>query len=484
MVRLFRFLLTAFFLGVIASGFFSCREEGFDTDPGVRLSFSADSVLFDTVFTSLGSSTRALKVYNDHHRRISISSISLAGGGSSYFRLNVDGSPATVLRDVEVGANDSLFIFVEVTVDPVNQDLPLVITDSIVFNTNNNIQDVKLVAWGQDAHFIHPNYTDDNGLSYHLIQENATWTSQRPYVVYGLAVVDSAKVLTVQEGARIHFHNNASLIIYKASTLKVMGSQELPVVFQGDRLEPFYEEQPGQWGRIWLYPTSKDHEIHHAIIKNGTVGLQVDTIGSTIRPTLEISNTVIRNMSLAGIVAQGSNIEATNTVIANCGEQALLLALGGSYDFRHCTFANYFNLELRQTPSVLLNNYYVDTADVVHHRAFEHIYFGNTIIYGSLQEELLFDFLPGTSPEYLFDHSLLRTQKDVSTPSFINVIRNQNPEFNNIGMHDFRLTENSPAIGAANPEVALQIPFDILGNERSSRHDIGAYQYYEIEEED
>ncbi|MFO7977315.1 MAG: hypothetical protein R6U64_01535, partial [Bacteroidales bacterium] len=100
MVRLFRFLLTAFFLGALSSGFFSCREEGFDTDPGVRLSFSADSVLFDTVFTSLGSSTRALKVYNDHHRRISISSFSLAGGGSSYFRLNVDGRPASVLRDV------------------------------------------------------------------------------------------------------------------------------------------------------------------------------------------------------------------------------------------------------------------------------------------------------------------------------------------------------------------------------------------------
>jgi hypothetical protein len=482
-MRLFRVILLTGLSVLMATAFLSCRDDGFDADPGITLSFSADSVLFDTVFTTIGSSTRSFRVYNRHHRRISISSIALGGGADSYFRINVDGASGTVVRDIEVEANDSIFVFVEVTVDPVDQSLPLIITDSVVFNINQNIQDVKLVAWGQDARFISPNHTDPNGISYHLIEENTVWTSELPYVIYGLAVVAPDRTLRVEEGARIHFHNNASLIFLQGSSLKVEGSLEHPVTFQGDRLESFYQEQPGQWGRIWLTATSKDHDINHAIIKNGTVGLHVDTIGSLTEPTLRIRNTIIRNMSIAGILAQGSHVEAENMVVANCGEHALILALGGRYDFRHTTIANYYNISLRQTPSVLLNNYYVDVDNNMQHREFQHLFFGNSIIYGSLQEELMFDFVPGSSPPYQFDHCLLRTTKDTFTPQYVNVLRNQNPQFQNIPGLDFRLRDNSPAIGAANPSIAGQIPYDILGHSRTQRHDIGAYQYYEIEED-
>ena len=482
-MQFFRVILLTGLLAFMVTAFFSCRDDGFDADPGLSLAFSADSVLFDTVFTTVGSSTRSFRVYNNHHRRINISSIALGSGAESYFRINVDGASGTVVRDIEIEANDSIFVFVEVTVDPVNQNLPLIISDSVVFNINQNIQDVKLVAWGQDARFISPNHTDPNGISYHLIEENTVWTSELPYVIYGLAVVAPDRTLRVEEGARIHFHNNASLIFLQGSSLKVDGSLEFPVTFQGDRLEPFYKEQPGQWGRIWLTATSKDHDINHAIIKNGTVGLHVDTIGSLSEPTLRIRNTIIRNMSIAGILAQGSHIEAENMVVANCGEHAMILALGGRYDFRHTTIANYYNISLRQTPSVLLNNYYVDVNENVQHREFEQLFFGNSIIYGSLQEELMFDFVPGSSPPYVFDHCLLRTTKDTFNPQYINVVRNQNPRFHNIPGLDFRLNENSPAIGAANPDIAVQIPYDILGHDRSQRHDIGAYQYYEIEED-
>ena len=470
-------------LTFIATGFFSCRDEGFDSDPSIELSFSRDSLLFDTVFTTVGSATRSFKVYNNHNRRVNISSIQLGKGTDSFFRFNVDGRSGSVIRDVEIGANDSIYVFVEVTLDPVNQDLPLIVADSMVFNVNQNIQDVKLVAWGQDANFIHPNY-EDNGLEYHLIEENTTWSSDLPYVVYGLAVVAPDVTLTVEEGARVHMHNNASLVFLGGSTMKVNGTMENPVSFQGHRLESFYQDQPGQWGRIWFTATSKDHEINHAIIKNGTVGLHVDSIGSFTDPTLTIRNSIIKNMSIAGLFAQGSNVKAENTVIANCGEHTLLLALGGSYDFRHCTFANYYNISIRQTPSVLLNNYYVDVDENLQVRDFEHIFFGNSIIYGSLQEELLFDFHPTTDPAYTFNHCLIRTQQDTFTPSFVEVIRNQNPRFHDPGAQDYRLKENSPAIGAANPDIAFEIPFDLLGQDRTESPDIGAYQYYEIEEEE
>ncbi len=470
---------------LITGVFWSCRDDGFDTDPAITLSFNRDSLLFDTVFTTLGSATRSFKVYNTHNRRVRIHSVSLAGGNDSYFRMNVDGRSGTFIQDVDIEARDSLYVFVEVTVDPVNQDLPLTIVDSIEFNINQNLQDVKLVAWGQDAHFIHPNYTDpDTGIEYHVITENTSWTSQLPYVVYGLAVVAPDVTLRVEEGARIHFHNNASLVFLGRSTLKVEGTAEHPVTFQGDRLEQFYQNQPGQWGRIWFTATSKDHEIDHAIIKNGSVGLHVDTIGSHTNPTLKIRNTLIKNMSLVGLLAQGSHVEAENMAIANCGQHAMLLALGGTYDFRHVTLANYYRIDVRNTPSVLINNFYQDIDGNIQVREFEKLFFGNSIIYGNNQEEIGFSIYEGTEVDYVFDHCLIRTQMDTGTDAFINTLVNQDPLFNDNQLHDFRLTEESPAIGAGNPDIAFDIPYDLFGNDRTERPDIGALQYHPIEEED
>lgn len=463
--------------------FLSCRDDGIDHDPSLRLSFSADSLLFDTVFVTVGSATRYIKVYNDHNRRINISSISLAGGPQSNFRINVDGSSGTTIRDVEIEARDSIFVFVEVTVDPVNQNLPLIIVDSLVFTTNNNIQNVTLAAWGQDANFIYPNYMDTvNGISFHLITEDSRWTDHLPYVVYGLAVIAPETTLTIEEGSSIHFHNNASMIFLEGASLKAHGTAEKPISFQGARLESFYRDVPGQWGRIWFYPTSKDHEIDYAIIRNGTVGLHVDTIGSTTAPTLTIRNTIIKNMSIAGLLAQGSHVLAENTIIANCGEHLAILALGGTYAFRHCTFANYYSLQSRRTPSIVLNNYYEDIDGVFQIRDFSSLEFHNSIIYGTLQEEILMDFHPSTTPEYLFNHCLLRTQMTASSPGFNQVILNQNPAFNEVQQNDYRLRDTSPAIGAGSLDISASVPFDILGNNRTERADLGAYQYHVIEE--
>ena len=485
-MRLMRLFLLVLCVCLAAGAFWSCRDDDFDSDPSIDLSFSRDSLLFDTVFTTRGSSTRSFKVYNTHNRRVRINSVSLAGGSGSYFRMNVDGRSGTRISDVEIEPRDSLYVFVEVTVDPVNQELPLTITDSIVFNTNQNIQDVKLVAWGQDARFIHPNYTDpESGIEYHIIDEDTEWDAGLPYVVYGQAVVAPEVTLRINKGARIHMHNNASLIFLGRSTLKVEGTAEQPVTIQGDRLESFYRDQPGQWGRIWLTATSRDHEIEHAIIKNGTVGLHVDTLGSAVDPTLRIRNTQIRNMQLAGLFAQGSYVESENTAIVNCGQHAIILALGGRYDFRHLTVANYYNIDIRNTPSVLINNYYEDVDGNIQLREFDELYFGNSIIYGNNREEIGFDIYEGTAVDFTFDHCLIRaTELDTSSSAFVNTLVNEDPLFYDTGKHDFRLTEESPAIGAGSADVGSGIPVDLFGNERLLPPDIGALQYVPIEDEE
>ncbi len=470
---------------VIAASVTGCRDDDFYMDPDVELKFSQDSLLFDTVFTSRGSATRSFTVHNNHSKRLRISSVSLGGGSNSFYRMNVDGRSGTVVRDIEIGPRDSIFVFVEVTIDPVNQELPLTVVDSIVFNANNTQRDVKLVAWGQDANYIYPNYTDpDSGIGYHIITEDTEWTSGLPYVVYGLAVVAPDVTLRVGKGARVHFHNNSSLVFLQRSSFRVEGTLDEPVSFQGDRLEPFYREQPGQWGRIWLTATSRDHMIEHALIKNGSVGLHVDTIGSTTDPTLVIKNSVIKNMSIAGLFAQGSHVVAENLAIANCGEHALLLALGGRYVFRHTTIANYYRINLRSTPSVLLNNYYEDMDGNIQIRPFEQLYFGNSIIYGSNQDELGFDFYEGTSEDFTLDHCLLRSRMDTGEGTLINTLLNQDPLFIDNQQHDFRLGEGSPAIGAGNPAVAADVPLDLFGQDRTARPDIGAVQYFPVDDDE
>lgn len=461
----------------------SCRDYMYETSPDIKLGFSADSILFDTVFTTIGSSTRYFKIYNNHNKRVNISSIHLGKGLDSYFRINVDGRSGNQFRDVAIGPRDSLFVFVEVTVDPLDNDLPLIILDSVVFTVNNNIQDVKLVAWGQDANFIKPNHTDTVlNMQYHLISENTVWSGPKPYVVYGMVFVAPGTTLTVSEGTQIHFHNRSAMVFLGESTLNVEGQLDRPVVFQGDRLEDDYTDLPGQWGYIWLTATSRNHHINHAIIKNATYGIILDSIGSFTEPTLRISNTVIENMNRVGLKLRGTHVVAENVVVANCGQHAIYIGLGGYYDFRHITVANYFWFDIRQSPSLLLNNYYIDTAGTVHVRNFERVYFANSIVTGTNQEEIGLDFYSGAEmPDFLLDYSLVRTSLNTLHPDkFRNCLFNVNPLFRNTRVNDFRLNEKSPAIGAGDSVISTGIPLDIRGASRLERSDLGAIQFYEI----
>ncbi len=481
-------------LMAIASLFFilqlqSCRQDEADTSPSLRLEFSVDSLLFDTVFTTVGSSTRWFKVYNNHHGRVNISRLELAGGSNSYFRINADGRSGTSIHDIEIGPRDSIFVFVEVTVDPTGEDLPLVIADSVVFHINNNIQDVKLVAWGQDAHFIRPNYTDTvNDVQYHIINQDALWTGPKPWVIYGVVVVMPEVTLRVEDAARLHFHTHSAMIFLEGASLQVQGSLEEPILFQGDRMESDYRNLPGQWGYIWLTAGSRNHRIENAVIKNGTYGIVMDSIGSFDEPSLRLKNTIIKNMDQTGLELSGAWVEARNLVVANCGVHALTMSLGGTYDFRHVTIGNYYNLPgtIRQTPSVVFNNYYLDVNGNLQLREFTSAYFGNSIIYGSLQEEVLFDIYPSAANQpFHFDHSLMRsTLHNQHADMFSNSIFNTQPRFREIRENDYRLLENSPVIGKGSPEIAKDILLDILGNSRAQRVDMGAYQYYEIEEEE
>ena len=137
-----RGLIFGFVILNLACGLlFSCvREEEYASGSGVSLKFDNDTLSFDTIFTTIGSLTKKLMVYNKENKPLKIDYISLKNGSSSFFRLNVDANDDLVVRNVEIGARDSLYIFVRVELNPNNQSNPLLIEDEIQFGFNGKTQ--------------------------------------------------------------------------------------------------------------------------------------------------------------------------------------------------------------------------------------------------------------------------------------------------------------------------------------------------------
>lgn len=470
----------------------SCRKDELLTSGDVQLRFSTDTIMYDTVFATIGSVTKNLRIYNDYDQPINISNIRLASGNASYFRMNVNGLPGRSFDNIELRAGDSLWIFVEVTVDPNQQLLPYVVQDAILFETNGRAQDVDLVAWGQNAIFFVAdqvlNIIDGQGKTigqikyYEIPDTSLIWNNSKPYVVYGgFAVVDSSKTLQISEGAQIHFSNNAGLWVYKGGKLLVNGTKDNPVVFQGLRREQAYKEQAGQWDRIWINDGAVN-EINYAVIKNGFIGLQTETLFDPVMPnrTLNVTNTVIKNMSGLGILARNWTINATNSLIVNCGQYNAALTMGGSYDFTHCTLANFWNGGQRSTPNLYINNYTQDATSIIPIDLIK-ADFKNSIIYGDNDNEIELDMKTGAQANYQFSNCLIKV--DYHTPvidplHFTSIYKNTTPNFVNVNDGDYRLNSNSFCIDKGDASFAVGIPLDIDGNQRiqGAAPDFGAYE--------
>ena len=471
---------------------FSCSKPDEEMMSNANLNFSSDTITFDTIFSSIGSITKTLTIYNNNNFDI-ISDINLNGASAANFRMNIDGISGNNQNDIFIGKNDSIFIFIEVSINPSLNSLPYILSDSLIFTIGQNQQVVKLIAWGQDAYFHTANTfgeiingSDTNKIYYHQINSNQTWLNDKPHVVYGYVIIEPNAELNINEGTNIYFHKNSGIIVGNpfsdqyGGTLKVNGTLNNEVTFQGDRLDSWYQNVPGQWDRIRFIPGSYNNEINYAIIKNGTTGIHADTVSNS-NPTVTIRNTIITNMSSIGILGQGARLDVSNSVISKCGQYTVACYIGGDYTFNHCTFANYWNYSFRNTPSILLNNYYYDSNENIQIRNLNNAYFGNCIIYGSLSTEISFDNNENGQFNFTFDHSLIKIDPNINTLSnnYINIIKNSDPLFTDYLNNDFRLKENSPAINSGDFQISQNsnLLFDLNEINRNDPPELGAYEY-------
>ena len=433
-----------------------------------NLEFSVDTLVFDTVFTTVGSTTKQFKIYNKESKTVQIDQIELMGGQNSPFRMNVDGNMGTSMSNLRIEGKDSLFVFVEVTLDINSQTLPMIVEDSIRFRTNGKDQYVKLAVWGQDMYFHYSNFQAE------IFDFNeGIWPNDKPHVIYGAAIVDSAKTLTIQAGTQVHLHKNSVFYVYK-STLNIVGVPGNEVVFQGDRLEQDYQEVAGQYYGIY-FREALPSTIDYAIIKNGTSGVHLySEDASNTGYTLTMTNTIIQNQARYGVfIYSGAKVKAENCIISKNGTHALLVLEGGDFNFNHCDLLGYGS---SQNPAVGISNYFTNyqTATTNVGSINEGVLY-NCVLSGNLSTELAIDTiqLSGVNLNFDFKNCLIKSEIVQTDAFYQSILWNENPLFTDPTIYDFSFSQSSILNGNG---FTTSVSTDIFGNARSNPPDIGAIE--------
>jgi hypothetical protein len=445
----------------------SCKKESFITSKEALLTISADTVRFDTVFTSVGSITQSFKIFNTNNQKVKISSVKLMGGENSSYKIIVDGMAANEVNDLELEANDSVYVFVNVTIDPGAGNLPFIIQDSIRVSYNGNDRQVQLEAYGQNAKFIRAQ----------LITINTTWTKELPYVIIGGVQVDTNVLLSIEPGTRIYLHADAPFIV--DGTLQAQGSKTDSITFLGDRLDEVYNELPASWPGIYFRSNSKDNLLRYVIIRNAYQGIVVDQPSPNASPKLLLEECIIDNIYDVGIAGLATSIKARNCLITNCGTN-LFLAKGGDYEFTHCTVASYSNIFiLHKNPVLFVNNW-----DSVNNQVLTYdlnAVFRNNIFWGengTVENEVVISRRGSNPFNVLLDHNIYKVSADPTDASLNNNLKNEDPQFDSIDVskrfYDFHIgLKNSPAV---NWGIFAGVIFDLDGKPRDSQPDLGSYE--------
>jgi hypothetical protein len=448
--------------------FLACEKEDFNNNPNALLTISTDSISFDTVFTGIGSVTAQFKIRNDNNDKLLISDISLAGGDASPFKLNINGTASSSLSNITLDANDSMYVFVALRVNPDSATLPFLVEDSILIAYNGNIRKVQLKGYGQNARFLND----------FRISSDTTWSSELPFVITGGLTVDSAAMLQLNAGCRLYFHAGAFLKIN--GSLKVNGRADSMVLFSGDRLDEYYRDLPGSWQGILFSEKSNNNRLEFAKIMNAIRAIEIYSGSAMPGFKLQLAQSIIQNSLDAGIFAQNSSISADNCLLANCG-QNLTVSGGGNYLFKHCTIAGYSSyFLLHKKPVAFLSDAtYLNGSTVTYPLS---AVMTNCILWGepgSATEELLTE-KTGSDFTLTLNNCLLKASAVPSNTIWNSGILNEDPLFDSIDVSnnyfDFhcRNSGNAPVI---NTGTLTNLLIDLDGLPRNVQiPDIGCYE--------
>lgn len=473
-----------FILAAVLCLFAGCSEYHTSDDPTLRLAFSCDTLSFDTVFTAQGSATAQMKVYNRNASALLIDRVWLKDGKA--YRVNIDGEPdADKWRDIQINGHDSLYLFIRVEIDPLDQDNPVLVTDQLCFHLKNgHTQEVELEAYGQDVQRIgHKGCgrTDTTSMAF---------TAERPYLIFDTLIIRENMLL--EAGTTVYMHNGAC--IYVGGDVTAAGTAKNPIVFRGDRLDRLFDSVPyafasGSWNGIYLQGTpAQKYELQYVDILSGNIGLYSYNDGkSATLPQLTMNGCRIHNHSMYGLVLVNTDATVTNSEISNCASYCVYCA-GGTQRFFHTTVASYFgftNIRIQSVAKDDVAAVFIDNLDKTAHTTTS---FYNSIITGYLSNQLVvatpFDqYYPGEFiGNYLKTDSLhipnardnTYWQKTDTAALFVNDFY----KYKEYIYYNFHLDSISPAIGIADSLLAVPYPSDRDGVSRAGiKPDAGCYQH-------
>lgn len=442
--------------------FSACNKEDIVTSKDALLFTSTDTLSFGKLFTGSGSITQSFKIFNGNDQKLLLSSLSVSGGNTSVFQMNVNGVPGISFTNIEIAAGDSIYVFVSTLIPPSGIALPFLVRDSIRIAWNNNLQFIQLNAEGRNARWI------EGG----TISNDTIFSNDLPIVIQGPLTIAEGATLTIAEGTAVYFDANAALLIN--GSLHAVGNyyDSTRIHFSGSRLDEPYNTFPGGWPGLIFGNKSFNNQLDYVSILNGVSGIQISGNG---QPQLSLNGCVIDNQTAYGIKAVNSNINAINCQISNCQLNNLFFA-GGDYNFTYCTVATFSNfLIAHDGPVVFLTdqdnalNQYPLTGS-----------FTNCIFFGSggLVENEISSEVTGAGINTYFQNVFYNNNLEQSGVAFENSINSTEPGFNLIDYEnnsfDFSLSPISPC---NNTGIGTAISVDILGRKRSDQTpDMGCFE--------
>jgi hypothetical protein len=453
----------------------SCQKESFITSPDASVLLRADTIRFDTVFTSAGSVTKRFTIVNDNDQKLRIDRISLSGGNNSSYAININGQAATSVSNIEMRPNDSLYIFVRVTIDPNNAANPFMVRDSIQVEYNSNTQWVQLEAYGQNARFINSGRID----------VNTSWDAQLPWVILKPLTISAGATLTMQKGVRVFCNANAPIIVN--GSLQCMGEapEKDRIVFRGDRTDATYRDYPGGWPGIIFAQGSTGNRLQYTNILNAYQAIIAAGDANASPAKLIMNQCIVDNAYDVGLFALNSSVVANNcrfTQIGNDGQPGtggsnVIVTGGGNYTFEHCTIATYSNFfQNHKQPAMYIGNSYNGTTAPLNTQI------SNSIVYGEgglPENEILVSRTSGPAFNVLLQNVLYKARDALTNVTLQNAIANQPPQFDSINtsLHyfNFRLRDVSPAVNSGRT-TSLAVDLDGLPRVAGTRPDMGSYE--------
>jgi hypothetical protein len=461
--------LLYFFTFLLFTCLISCKKDSFITSEFAQVNITADTLKYDTVFTTAGSITKSFKIINDNNQKLRLGKVKIMGGATSAYKMNVNGVATSEVTNLDIEANDSIYVFVSVTVNPNAANQPFIVSDSILINYNGNNRYVQLQAYGQNANFLRNR----------VLTGNVVWTNNLPYVILGSIRIDTTASLTIQPGCKIYSHATAPFIV--DGTLIINGTKADNVTFTGDRLDEDYKDLPASWPGIYFRGSSKNNVLTYAVIKNANQGIVTEKPSVNANPKVILHQCVVDNAFDAGILCVNSSLQADNSLISNCGSN-INLTYGGIYNFTHCTVAAYStNFVSHKNPALNVNNFMqlgaaTLTADL-------NAVFRNNIFWGDggLVDDEITVNKQGANPfSVLFEKNIYRSLADPANSTLNSNLKNADPSFDSINISknifDFRVTKNAIAPGI-NAGVATGFPKDLDDKNRNAGlPDLGCYE--------